>query len=209
MEIACTFCSTKLNISEDALPKNAPAVKVTCPKCQRPFEVKLGNKAGPAAAQPSPVPAPMVLEDDFEEGRKLAMACFNEEKVRTEVKTEIEALGFFVQLPESSTEALARLRKSKYEVLLLQEDYGGPAENNEVLKAVAPMPMTLRRHMCVGLIGKNLRTMDNMAAFAKSVNFVVAERELGKIKSITRHALADNDQFYGIFKEALREADKA
>jgi hypothetical protein len=63
--------------------------------------------------------------------------------------------------------------------------------------------------MCVGLIGKQFRTLDNMTAFVKSVSFVVAEREIAKIKAITRQAVAENDQFYRVFREALREAGKA
>ena len=93
-------------------------------------------------------------------------------------------------------------RRSQYEA------YGGSAENNLVLQTIQPMAMPLRRHMCVGLVGKSFRTLDNMLAFVKSVSFVVAERELVKIKAITRQAMTANDQFYRVFREALRDAGK-
>jgi len=47
-----------------------------------------------------------------------------------------------------------------------------------------------------------------MLAFLKSVNFVVAERELPKIKGIARQAVTENDQFYRVFRDALRDAGK-
>jgi hypothetical protein len=47
-----------------------------------------------------------------------------------------------------------------------------------------------------------------MAAFAKSVNFVVAERELNKLSGILRQAVTENDQFYRVFRESLREAGR-
>ena len=61
----------------------------------------------------------------------------------------------------------------------------------------------------LGIVGKSLATMDNMTAFSKSVNFTAAERELDKIKGIARQALADNEQFYRVFREAVLDAGKA
>src|SRR2546426_10835828 len=86
--------------------------------------------------------------------------------------------------------------------------YGGSAESNLVLQTIQPLTMPLRRHMCVGLVGDQFRTFDNLMAFAKSVNFVVADRELSKIRGIVRQAVAENDQFYRVFRESLRDAGK-
>ena len=100
------------------------------------------------------------------------------------------------------------MKRNRYEVVLIHEEYGGGADKNLILKAIQPMAMNLRRHMCVGLVGGKFRTLDNMMAFSKSVNFVVAESDLDKIKQITRHAAADNDQFYSVFRETARAAGK-
>ena len=147
-------------------------------------------------------------EDDFVEDQKLAIICFDQSKLQAGVKTALEGLGYTVHVPTKPEDAIQRLRQNKYELVLLHEAYGGAAENNLVLQTIQPMAMPLRRHMCVGLVGKAFRTLDNMMAFAKSVSFVVAERELGKIKAITRQATTANDQFYRVFREALRDAGK-
>lgn len=218
MEITCGSCATKLAIPEESLPKGVPVVMAKCPKCQQPIEIKIGSSApAPEPVAPAPTPAPTPApapepmeptEEEFVEGRKLAMACFDSAELQTPVKTALEELGYTVHVPAKGAEAVARLRRSKYEVLILQQSYGGVGQANPVLAALQPMAMSLRRHMCVGLVGEKLRTMDNLAAFALSVNFVVAEKEIGKIQSIVRHAVADNEVFYRLFKEALHEAGR-
>lgn len=238
MEVTCDSCSTKLAIPDEKVPQNA-VFKVTCPKCQNKIQVSTqteGAEAPAPAAAPSPPPAmapppssappppPEVpafeeeddagtmattKEDDFVEDQKLAIICFDQSKVQAGVKTALEGLGYTVHVPAKVEDAIQRLRQNKYEVVLLHEAYGGSVENNLVLQTIQPMAMPLRRHMCVGLVGKSFRTLDNMMAFAKSVSFVVAEREIAKIKAITRQAMAANDQFYRVFREALRDAGKS
>ena len=225
MDIICQSCSTKLTIPNEKVPKDA-VFKVTCPKCQTKNQVNTKGEAGAmlsAGVAPRPgqkeaepassleeipeemIPAP-TTEEDFVEDQRLAMICFEQPQILVVVRAALEGLGYTVHVPAKADDAVQRLRQNRYEVLLLHEDYGGSPENNLVLLTIQPMVMTQRRHMCVGLVGKQFRTFDHMLAFAKSVNFVVAERELNKIKAITRQAVAENDQFYRVFREALRDA---
>ena len=238
MEVTCHACSTKLAIPDEKVPQNAvfkvtcpkcqEKIQVsTKPEGMAPSPAE----AVPAPAAPPPAPSPSVqeaaapepsmdqdfsedmapapaAEDDFVEDQKLALICFDQPKIQAAVKTAIEGLGYTVHIPAKPEDAIQRLRQNKYEVVLLHEAYGGSAENNLVLQTIQPMAMPLRRHMCVGLVGKSFRTLDNMMAFVKSVSFVVAERELPKIKAITRQATSANDQFYRVFREALRDAGK-
>ena len=235
MEVTCQSCSTKLAIPDEKVPQNA-VFKVTCPKCQEKIQVstKPEGVAAPAPAAPPPAAPPSppsaqeeagpepsfdqdvdedmiptaAAEDDFVEDQKLALVCFEQPKIQAVVKTALEGLGYTVHVPSKVEDAIQRLRQNKYEVVLLHEAYGGSVEGNLVLQTIQPMAMPLRRHMCVGLIGKTFRTLDNMMAFVKSVSFVVAERELAKIKAITRQATSANDQFYRVYREALRDAGK-
>lgn len=231
MEITCQACSTKLAIPDEKVPQNA-VFKVTCPKCQEKIQVSTkaeGAAAPPAApamtappppsSEPPPPPesttfeeedlgAMATTEDDFVEDQKLALICFDQPKIQAVAKTALEGLGYTVHVPSKVEDAIQRLRQNKYEVVLLHEAYGGSVESNLVLQTIQPMAMPLRRHMCVGLVGKSFRTLDNMMAFVKSVSFVVAERELAKIKAITRQATSANDQFYRVYREALRDAGK-
>jgi len=147
-------------------------------------------------------------EDEFVEDRKLAMVCIDSAPQRATVKTALDGLGYTVHIPLKPEDAVQRIRANRYELVIIHEDYGGSAESNLVLQTIQPMTMPLRRHMCVGLVGNQFRTFDNLTAFAKSVNFVVADRELPKIRGIARQAVAENDQFYRVFRESLRDAGK-
>lgn len=228
MEITCGACATSLHVPDEKLPKNVPSIMAACPKCKAPIEIRIPQDApapAPAAAAPAPepapasapapvaaapaprapqdIPAPPPAAEDFSENRKLAMTCFADPELQSQAKSGLEAAGYEVHSPAKAVDALHWLRRGKYEIVLIHEGF-----DELFLKTLQPMAMSLRRHMCIGLAGKSLQTMDNMAAFAKSVNFVVAERELDKLKGIARQALADNDQFYRIFREAVHDAGK-
>ena len=147
-------------------------------------------------------------EDEYVEDRKLGLVCIDSAPQRATVKSALDELGYTVHIALTPEDAIQRIRANRYEVLIIHEEYGGSAERNRVLLTVQPMTMPLRRHMCVGLIGREFRTFDNMLAFLKSVNFVVAERELPKIKGIARQAVTENDQFYRVYRDSLRDAGK-
>ena len=233
MDITCKSCSAKLQIPDDKLPIGVPVVTAACPKCQKPIEIHIPQpgadqpaSAPPPAPAPAPAPAaapatapavatpipgtpeeqpaPPPVAEDFSEDRKIAMACFADPELLAKAKEGLEAAGYSVHVPVKSVDALHWLRRGKYELVLIHDDFDA-----RFLKTLQPMAMSMRRHLCIGLVGKTLQTMDNMAAFAKSVNFVVAERDLDKIKGIARQAVADNEQFYRIFREAVHDAGKA
>ena len=233
--IACGSCGVKLSVPDEKLPANLTHFRGKCPKCQNMIEVNLdrgghGAVAPPAqaaaAAQapaeapqpapaahtpPPPAAAPEVhdIDADFVPGQRLALAAFEAGPGQDAAKAALEGAGYTVHVPKDAAEAVARLRRSKYEVVLLDEAYGGSRQANEVLKALQPMPMAVRRHMCVGLIGAGLKTFDNMAAFALSVNFVVGEKDLEKLKDVVLHAAHENEHFYRPFLDALKGAGKA
>ncbi len=160
----------------------------------------------PAEEEVEPGDAPPA--EEIGGGRRLALVCVGE-RSQAAVKEALESSDYLVHIPSKPEDALSRLRRNKYELLILDPTYGGSAEKNVVLKTLQPMAMSLRRKICVGLVDGEFTTFDHMAAFAHSVNFVVAERDIPKIKAIVHHAVADNDQFYHMFREALREAGKA
>ena len=139
---------------------------------------------------------------------RFALICLASAQQPAPIQEALQELGYTVHIPAKPEDALEQLAQNRYELVLIHEAYGGSPEQNLVLKAIQTMAMPLRRHMCVGLIGAQLKTSDHMMAFAKSVHFVLAEPDLGTIKTVARRAVADNDHFYKAFRESLREAGK-
>jgi len=220
-KVTCPKCQEKIHVSTKTDSEAAPSPAAPPAVDESPTPPPAHPASPPPPDEPPAPPEPAAFEDeedlgvmattedDFVEDQKLALICFDQPKIQTMVKTSLEGLGYTVHIPAKPEDAIQRIRQNRYEVVLLHEAYGGSVENNLVFQTIQPMAMPLRRHMCVGLVGKSFRTLDNMMAFVKSVGFVVAERELPKIKAITRQAMAANDQFYRVFREALRDAGKA
>jgi hypothetical protein len=63
--------------------------------------------------------------------------------------------------------------------------------------------------MFVGIVGENYQTMDQMMAFALSVNLVISKNDLGRLSMIMQRAVSQNERFYKIFMETFRETGKA
>lgn len=139
---------------------------------------------------------------------RLALVCLASPEQAGPVHAALQELGYTVHAPAKMEEALDQLEQNRYELALIHEAFGGSPDQNRVLKAIQTMAMPLRRHMCVGLIGAGVKTSDHMMAFAKSVHFVVAEADLGTIKTVARRAVADNDHLYKTLRECLAEVGK-
>ena len=227
MEITCKSCSASLRIPDDKFPKGVPVVNAACPQCQKPIEIHIPQPGAapapalaPVAAAPAPAPVPRVkpatprapeeqpapppATEDFSEDRKIAMLCFAAPDLLALAKEGLEAAGYTVHLPVKAIDALHWPRRGKYELVLIHEDFEAA-----FLKTLQPMAMSMRRHLCIGLVGKAVKTMDNMAAFAQSVN---PRRRRARARQ------AQGDQPAGrhrqrallpIFREALHDAGKA
>ena len=59
------------------------------------------------------------------------------------------------------------------------------------------------------MIGDKFRTMDHMMAFTMSANLVVNRKDLDKLSNILRRAISDNEKFYKVFMDTLKETGKA
>ncbi|MFA6317871.1 MAG: hypothetical protein WC943_10670 [Elusimicrobiota bacterium] len=207
MDIICNSCSTKLVMPDAQVPKGVDAFRVKCPKCQGTIAVQV-NKPADSAARPGPAPLVPAGEHDFVEGRKLAMVCIDAPQQSSAVQASLESQGYTVHAPAKAEEAVQRFRRSRYDLLVVHEAYGGSPDQNLLLKTIQPMAMALRRHTCVGLVSREAQTLDHMTAFARSVNFVISEKDLDKAGAVIRQAVGDNDQFYRSFREALKEAGR-
>ena len=139
---------------------------------------------------------------------RLALVCLASPEQAGPIEAALKELGYTVHQSAKPEEAVEQLAQNRYELVLIHEAYGGSPDQNQVLKAIQTMAMPLRRHMCVGLIGAGFKTSDYMMAFAKSVHFVVAEADLGTIKTVVRRAVADNDHLYKTLRECLAEVGK-
>src|SRR3989338_5848419 len=215
MEITCNSCEKKISIPDEKVPQGK-AFSITCPQCKHKISVKPPNASGEVTsvetANPSPSAQFQPIEDevslDFtEEGQRTALIC--DDKNKDAIKSILNELDYKVSIASSSEDAIDRIKFTLYDIILLNEEFDNATpENNAVLKHIQPMPMTTRRKIFFALLGKNFRTFDNMMSFVKSANLVINTKDLPNLKNIIKKSAADNDKFYKVFKESLRDAGK-
>lgn len=147
--------------------------------------------------------------EEYEEELKTAMVCEDNPEYQKAITSALGELKYNVEIASSAADSFDKVRFNRYDVIVLNEKFGGASpENNEVLKHFQHMPMATRRHIFLALIGNDLKTSDNMTAFAKSANTVVNESDLPNLKAILRKSIADNDRFYKVYKESLIKMGK-
>jgi hypothetical protein len=145
----------------------------------------------------------------YDPNRRLALVCVDDPDRRTEVSAAVQELGYRPKFGASPDDVFERLRKQSHEIVVIDESFQGSSpRDHPVLEYVQWMPMAARRHAFVVLLGPGLKTFDNMIAFAKSVNLIVNYNDVAQLTAILQRGVAENDDFYRVFRQVLQEAGK-
>ena len=141
----------------------------------------------------------------LEEGAMSALVCVDEPERLKAVKDALEDLNYYSSVASSVKEALSKLRYNQYDLVMLDEEFcGETSENNTILRYLQPMPMSARRSIFLMLISNQIRTLDNLMAFAKSVNAVISVNDVPKVKLVLERAMADHRRFYKVYLDLTR-----
>jgi len=139
----------------------------------------------------------------LEEG-ETALVCESDSAVRDSLGAVLDTMGYHVTKAAAAPDALKGMRFHLYDLIAVGE---GPDEE-AVLNHVRHLPMNVRRNIFVVLLSATVRTMDAMAAFARSVNLVINRENIGEAGAIIQRGIADNEAFYETFREALKGAGR-
>ena len=224
MDVVCEKCRGKFQILDQKVPKGQ-VFSVICPKCTNKvsvdtrFDIPLSTKETPApSAEPKPGLNKTIIEEvdssaydasekpfDFvEEGVETALLCEPEPAIRAKIITALYNMGYHTTAPQSHKDTLKQMRFHVFDMVVLNERFGTrDPDMNSVLKYLDRLNMSVRRNIFLTLITDRFRTMDNMAAFNKSVNLIVNLKNINEIEKILRRGVADNKAFYRVFKESL------
>ncbi len=222
MRMRCNNCQAVFNVAEEKIPKNR-SFRVACSQCNRPIIVEPQKAASKDVAlgvdvslsEITDAPTDIALELDassaydsplelLEEGARSALVCVDEPERLKAVKEALEDLNYYSSVASSIKEALSKLRYNQYDLVMLDEEFcGESAENNTVLRYLQPMPMSTRRSIFVMLISNQVKTLDNLTAFAKSVNAVISANDMQKVKLVLERAMADHRRFYKVYLDSI------
>ena len=144
---------------------------------------------------------------DFE--ARLALVCEDASERQAIIKAALEQIGFAMLTPKNAADAIERIRRDTYEIVIVDERYQGTGPlDNPVLAALRTMPMAQRRWMFVTLLGREFKTFDNGMAFARSVNVVVNLNDLPHLPAILKKGITDHVEFSRTFRQVLAEVGR-
>ncbi len=233
MDVVCSNCRAQFKIPDEKIPKGK-VVLVPCPKCKEKFAVDTREKNGapapngkaangkapaPPAAQAAPARKSLADEvsagqydaadkpfDYIDEGTLTALVCDSDSGIKARVRAALESLSYRVTEASTAREALKQMRFHVFDLVVLNEMFDtDQAENNHVLKYLGRLAISTRRQMFVALLSAEQRTMDNMAAFTKSVNIIVNMKNIDEVGNVLGAGVADNKSFYRPFNETLKK----
>lgn len=237
MEVTCNHCQSKLNVPEDKIPKNQ-MVHLNCPRCKKKItiDMKVNEAAGDEkderysdtgrqdlksieSRQSEEEQGEKYSYDDysddeslafFEEDVKLALVMPRDEEQAGVIKTAVEEIGYKYIASANTRDALGKLRFHQFDLILLSEGFDNQSlEGNSVINYLNHISISVRRKTFFALIGDHFKTLDDMMAFAMSVNMVINPNDIQKIKPILKKGISDFQKFYKVFMDTLVEVGKA
>ena len=148
---------------------------------------------------------------DFVEAEgETALVCEADPAVKEKISAAMKSLDYMITEAGSAKDALKKMRFHTYDVVVLDERFDTAApDENDVLQYLENLSMVTRRQIFVALITDRFRTMDNMAAFNRSVNMIISTKNMDDVATILKRGISENAAFYHVFRETLKKEGRA
>lgn len=142
-------------------------------------------------------------------GVRTALVCEPDPAVRERITRMLADMRYRTTEPERTRDAMKKARFHVYDLVVLNETFDtADPDANDLLRYFSALPMATRRQTFIVLMTSRFRTMDNMAAFNKSVNLVVNLSDMDDLGAIVQKGLEDHEAFYRVFRETLEKMGK-
>jgi DNA-binding NtrC family response regulator len=145
----------------------------------------------------------MAFENDFISATdKPALLGITDTELAVGAKMALAGMGYKVHSAETHEEFLQRFGQAQYQVVVLEENFGGvSADQNVALTTLQNMNMALRRHATVIVIGAAFQTLQPMQAFQQSAHAVVNSADSENFQGIFQQAIHSNEMFLNTFRD--------
>jgi CheY-like chemotaxis protein len=214
MNIICNKCRAKFRIPDEKIPTGRVAT-IPCPQCKakvtlNPGQGSAGSKTGVEENNANGTYDASDRPFDFiEEEGLTALVCEQNPVTKKTIMNALNLMDYQITVAESARDALKRMRYHVYDLIVVDENFDtSDPDANGVMIYVERLPMSTRRNMFVAMISNRYRTMDNMTAFNKSVNLIINSKNIEDISKILSRSIMDNELFYRIYKESLKETGR-
>ncbi len=220
MEITCEHCETTLDIPDEKIPQDQ-VVRISCPKCKSKISIDTRKRhAGPEQtrtgrqSQESGYSYGDYSEDEalgaHEEGAKLALVLDSDPESSEKIRSEVERMDYHCVSATNTRDAVGKMRFHLFELVILSDGFDGQdLGNSPILNYLNNISMADRRKIFVALMGERFKSMDNLMAFAMSVNAVINPKDTDKLSAMLKGAVSEHERFYKVFMETLVEVGRA
>ena len=148
--------------------------------------------------------------DIFEPGDLTALVCIDQPEYQQGVVDQLSSMDYKLHVGLFPEDISLKLRTHVYDVVVIDEHFGGCyLGNNTVLYEAINLPTTQRRGQFLVLIGTSVMTNDEMMAFIYSVDLCFNVNDLNNLKPVLRRGVARQKEFFHVFIEQVRVAGLA
>jgi len=138
--------------------------------------------------------------------RPKALIVYDDDEVADLLATKLEALGHRPTVALNMRDAAKQLKFADFGLLIIQEDYFGTSlGGNQLLRSVQHMDNQYRRGMLVVLISPTMTTLDDLQAFALSLDAIINQSDIPSIDRLLLSIVARARKFYASYREILGE----
>ncbi len=138
------------------------------------------------------------------EDKPALLAMCNDEWLAS-IQAVVNDLGYKSLGATSAADFLTRFSAIQFQLVIIDELFwAATAAENTTLQNLQTMPMSMRRHATIILIGDSFQTMHPMQAYQQSVHAVVNRADAATLAQIIQPVIADNGLFLLTYRDAQR-----
>jgi predicted Zn finger-like uncharacterized protein len=204
MNVQCSNCQSRFNIPDHKLPRDRDAV-FSCPKCREKIHVPAGSSRNPDKDPDKP--ASGSRPEAIAQNRPRALILASDGPFLEPAVTAAGQLGYAVETAADPAEAV---RKMAYHVfpLVVMEDRFDP-DGRVISGHMDTVDMSVRRSICLVLMGRSLKTGDPMTALHAGVNGVLGPDTLPDMAAVLSGMIREHADFYRVYTASMKAAGKA
>lgn len=204
MNVRCNNCHSQFNIPDHKLPRDKDAV-LSCPKCREKIHIPADRGGTGDKASAGPGSGGRLTPTLQDQPRALILAL--EGPFQKSAVTAAGQLGYAVETAADPAEAVRKMAFYVYPLVVMEDRFD--PEDSIISGHMNSVDMSVRRSICLVLMGQSLKTGDPMTALHASVNCVVGPDTLSEMPAVLSNAVKEHTDFYRVYLASMKAAGKA
>lgn len=140
---------------------------------------------------------------------KPALICVSSPEWGGVVQAVLSDLDYKPFVLNDPGEFNARFAQIQYQVVVLDESFGGGSiAENSTLAHIQRMPMAQRRHCVFILLSNVFESMNTLQAYQQSVHNIVNYNDLSVLSQVIQKTVSDNTLFYQNYVEIQKRVNQ-